>query len=212
MSAVRRMELIRWVTANRAWIIEDEYDAEYRYSGRLVASLHSLDQSGSVLYVGTFTKMLFNALRLGFVVVPEHLIEPIELARSFIDRHPPTLDQAILAEFISDGHFGHHVRKMRNLYSERASLLVELGCEHLAQFLTISKPDSGMKTIGWLKGRRSDIEAARRARSVGLEVLPVSGFAVKQKSRSGLILGFVGCDQREIERGVHLLKAALLEP
>jgi GntR family transcriptional regulator/MocR family aminotransferase len=89
--------------------VEDEYDAEYRYLGRPVAALHSLDRSGSVIYIGTFTKMLFNALRLGFVVVPSRLVDAFVAARSFIDRHPPTLDQAILAEFILEGHFGHHV-------------------------------------------------------------------------------------------------------
>jgi len=99
--------------------VEDEYDAEYRYFGRPVAALHSLDRSGSVIYIGTFTKMLFNALRLGFVVVPSRLVDAFVAARSFADRHPPTLDQAILAEFILEGHFGHHVRCMRQIYGER---------------------------------------------------------------------------------------------
>jgi GntR family transcriptional regulator/MocR family aminotransferase len=104
MSAKRRVELLGWAIRSGAWIIEDEYDAEYRYFGKPVASLHSMDTSGSVLYVGTFTKMLFNALRLGFVVLPERLVETFERARSYMDRHPATLDQAVLAEFISEGH------------------------------------------------------------------------------------------------------------
>ena len=212
MSATRRMELIQWAMTNNAWIVEDEYDAEYCYSGHPVASLHSLDRSGCVLYIGTFTKMLFNALRLGFIVVPEQLIEPIELARSFIDRHPPTLDQAILAEFILDGHFGHHVRKMRNLYLERLQLLLELGRKHLSGVLEIQEPESGMKTVGWLKDQRSDASAAKRAQSVGLEVLPISGFSCEYHARPGLMLGFAGCHEEEIRRGVHLLKSVLREP
>src|SRR6201998_3506750 len=89
-------------------------------SWKPIGSFHSLDRSGSVIYVGTFTKMLFNALRIGFIVVPERLVEVFRVARSFIDRHAPTLDQGILTEFINEGHFGHHVRKMRQVYSDRS--------------------------------------------------------------------------------------------
>jgi GntR family transcriptional regulator/MocR family aminotransferase len=122
MSADRRVELLRWAACANSWIIEDEYDAEYRYFGRPVASLQALDRSNCVIYVGTFTKMLFYALRLGFIVLPERIVDAFAAARSFVDRHPPTLDQAILAEFISDGHFGHHVRRMRQLYAERMDI------------------------------------------------------------------------------------------
>jgi GntR family transcriptional regulator / MocR family aminotransferase len=104
---------LSWAGRAGAWIIEDEYDAEYRYSGKPIASLHSLDRSGLVIYLRTFTKMLFNALRVGFIVVPEGLVEAFRIARSFIDRHAPTLDQAVLTEVIDEGHFGHRVRKMR---------------------------------------------------------------------------------------------------
>lgn len=115
LSATRRLELLRWAAKGRRWIIEDEYDADYRFEGHPVAALKSLDRMGCVLYTGTFTKMLFNALRLGFVVVPEGLIEPLEMLRSYMDRHPPSLNQAVLAEFISEGHFGRHVRKMKQM-------------------------------------------------------------------------------------------------
>ena len=107
------MDLLNWAANVAAWIIEDECDAEYRYYGHPVAALESLDRSGSVIYVGTFTKMLFNALRLGFMVLPQRLVSSFEAPRSFVDRHPPTLEQAILAEFITEGHFGYHMRKVR---------------------------------------------------------------------------------------------------
>jgi GntR family transcriptional regulator/MocR family aminotransferase len=208
MSASRRLELLRWA-AHGAWVIEDEYDAEYRYDGHPVASLHSLDRADCVLYVGTFTKMLFNALRLGFVIVPERLVAPLELARSFIDRHPPTLDQAVLAEFIADGHFGRHVRRMRQIYGERMQVLVELGRKHLRGTMEIQPAASGMKTIGWIENGLPDLEVARRASAVGLEVVPLSIFSQKAAQKPGVMLGFAGCDQDEMKRGVLLLKSVL---
>src|SRR5260370_31810494 len=117
MSEERRVELLSWAGRAGAWIIEDEYDAEYRYSGKPIALLHSLDRSGSVIYVGTFTKLLFNALRIGFIVVPERLIEAFRITRSFIDRHPPTLVQPILTEFINEGHFPHPVTPITQVSS-----------------------------------------------------------------------------------------------
>jgi GntR family transcriptional regulator / MocR family aminotransferase len=128
MSANRRMELLNWAANAGAWIVEDEYDAEYRYFGKPVAALQSLDRSGCVIYVGTFTKMLFNALRLGFMVVPERLVDAFETGRSYVDRHPPTLDQAILEEFITEGYFGHHLRRMRQTYWS--------GCRYLRKLQT----------------------------------------------------------------------------
>src|SRR6185437_12117709 len=109
-----------------------EYDAEYRYFGRPVPSLQSLDRSGCVVYAGTFTKMLFNSLRLGFLVVPERIVDAFAAARSTLDRHPPTLEQAILTDFILDGHFGHHVRRMRQLYARRMEALCDASRERLA--------------------------------------------------------------------------------
>ena len=119
MSLERRLSLLNWAATEGSWIIEDEYDAEYRYFGRLLAALQSLDRAGCVIYVGTFTKMLFNASRLGFLALPAPLAEPFTAARTLMDRHPPTLDQAILAEFILDGHFGDQVRRMRQIYAGR---------------------------------------------------------------------------------------------
>ena len=212
MSISRRVELLNWAAKADAWIIEDEYDAEYRYHGRPVAALQSLDHSGCVVYVGTFTKMLFNALRLGFLVVPERLIEPFELGRSYIDRHPPTLDQAILAEFISEGHFGHHVRKMRQTYAERLEILMQASNEHLSGLLNVTEAISGMRSVAWLVGRGSDREAARRAIQQGLEVLPLSMFSMNHRQKAALILGFAGSNEDEIRGGVLKLATALRAP
>jgi GntR family transcriptional regulator/MocR family aminotransferase len=209
MSANRRMELLNWAASSGAWIIEDEYDAEYRYSGRPVAALQSLDQSGCVIYVGTFTKMLFNALRLGFIIVPERLLDALVAARTYVDRHPPTLDQAILAEFITEGYFGQHVRRMRQIYSERMTVLKEASQKHLRGLLDVTDASAGMRTIAWIKTDISDTEAARRAKSLGLETVPLSMFTLKYHQKPALILGFAGSNPGELRRGVSILATAL---
>ena len=209
MSAERRVELLSWAARAGAWIIEDEYDAEYRYSGKPIASLHSLDRSGSVIYVGTFTKMLFNALRIGFIVVPERLVEAFRIARSFIDRHAPTLDQAVLTEFINEGHFGHHVRQMRQIYAERLEVLCDAANQRLGGMLQVQKAASGMRTIAWLKTGEKDIAVAERARARGLEVTALSQFSQRHSHPGALSLGFAGCTPAELRRGVDVLATVL---
>src|SRR4051812_27272797 len=209
MSADRRLELLRWAAGANAWIIEDEYDAEYRYFGRPVAALQTLDSSGCVIYIGTFTKVLFNALRLGFMVLPERLVEMFASARSFIDRHPPTLDQAILAEFITEGHFGHHVRRMRQTYAERIEVLKTAADKHLNGVLDLVHAGAGMRTLGWLKTGKSDQDAAQQAQKLGLEVAPLSSFTAKYQQPAALMLGFASCNPAELRRGVSVLVTAL---
>ena len=209
MSADRRLELLRWAASANAWIIEDDYDAEYRYFGHPVAALQALDSSGCVIYVGTFTKMLFNALRLGFMILPERLVEPFASARSFVDRHPPTLDQAILAEFITEGHFGHHVRRMRQTYAERIDVLKTAADKHLNGVLDVVHAGAGIRTLGWLKTWKSDHDAAQQAQKLGLEVEPLSMFTTKYEQPPALMLGFASCNPAELRRGVSVLATAL---
>ena len=209
MSADRRIELLRWAASANAWIIEDEYDAEYRYFGRPVASLQALDRSNCVIYLGTFTKMLFNALRLGFVVLPDRVVDAFAAARSFVDRHPPTLDQAILAEFISEGHFGHHVRRMRQLYSERMDILKATANKQLDGVVDVIQAGAGMRTLGWLKTWTSDKEASDAVRGTGVETVALSSFTKTYKQPPALILGFAGCNRAELHRGVAQLAKAL---
>ena len=209
MSQARREALLTWAAREGSWIIEDEYDAEYRYSGSPVASLRSLDSAGAVIYVGTFTKMLFNSLRLGFVVLPERVVDAFAAARSVCDRHPPTLDQAILAEFILEGYFGHHVRRMRQIYSERMSVLAELGERHLKGALRIVPAVSGMRTVAWIESGESDLAITQLARSHGLELAALSEFTVTHKHPPGLIMGFAGCTPAELRRGVELLATVM---
>lgn len=209
MSPRRRVELLEWAANEDAWIIEDEYDAEYRYSGRPAPSLQSLDRSGCVIYVGTFTKMLFNSLRLGFLVLPARIADAFATARAILDRHPPTLDQAILADFILEGHFGHHVRRMRETYARRVAALCEAADQRLADTLDVIQADSGMRTLGWIRTGESDQSVADRARSVGLEVAALSDFTILHPQPSALILGFAGCSPAELKRGVDVLSGVL---
>ena len=123
MSLPRRLALLRWARAARAWVIEDDYDSEFRYGARPIPCLHGLDVDGRVIYVGSFSKTLFPALRLGFLIVPPDLRERLVAARAAADQHPPTLDQAVLADFIVGGHFERHLRRMRVVYRERLEAL-----------------------------------------------------------------------------------------
>ncbi len=209
MSLPRRLQLLNWALSEGVWIVEDEYDAEYRYFGPPVPALQSLDESGSVIYIGTFTKMLFNSLRLGFIVVPKRLVDAFVAGRSLADRHPPALEQAILAEFMLEGHFGHHVRRMRQVYAERMTALVESAKGRLSGCLDVHPVASGMRTIGWIRNGESDVAVAERARSRGLELAALSHFAVRYMPQPGLILGFAGCTPTELHRGVDLLASVL---
>ena len=182
--------------------MEDEYDAEYRYEGRPIAALQSLDRTGSVIYVGTFTKVLFNALRIGFLVLPESLVKPFVTARSFIDRHPPFMNQAILAEFISEGYFSQHVKKMRVAYAERLGVLCSEADKHLSELVKIQTPESGMRVVASLCNGMSDKRAAQLAQAGGIETLPISMFSSEYRHPPGLMLGFAGCNPADIRLGV----------
>jgi GntR family transcriptional regulator/MocR family aminotransferase len=153
--------------------------------------------------------MLFNALRIGFIVVPERLVEAFRIARSFIDRHAPTLDQAILTEFINEGHFGRHVRKMRQVYSHRSQLLTEEANRRLSGLLDVEHAQSGIRTVAWIKTGVPEMVLTRRAEQMGLEVVPISSYVRKYEQKPALMLGFAGCNASEIKRGVSVLKAVL---
>jgi GntR family transcriptional regulator/MocR family aminotransferase len=153
--------------------------------------------------------MLFNALRIGFIVVPERLVEGFRITRSFIDRHAPTLDQAVLTEFINEGHFGHHVRKMKQVYSDRSQLLAEEANMRLAGLLDVEHAQSGMRTVAWIKTSVTEMVLVRRVEQLGLEVVPMSRYVRKYEQKPALSLGFAGCNASEIKRGVSVLEAAL---
>lgn len=211
MSLSRRLSLLEWARERDAFIIEDDYNSEYRYSGRPLASLQGLDRDGRVIYVGTFSKTIFPALRLGYLVVPADLMGVFAAARALTDLHSPVIEQAVLAEFISERHFARHIRRMRGLYEARQQCLVEEAQKNLSGMLELARANAGMHLIGWLPDGVSDREVSRRAAEVGLNLASVSAYCIDQKLRGGLLLGYTAYDEKHIRQGVKRLLRVLTE-
>ena len=209
MSLGRRLQLLEWARKTGALIFEDDYDGEYRYAGRPLPALQGLDQSRVVLYAGSFSKVLFPALRLGYLVVPSKLVEKVEAVKSLTTRHAPVLEQMVVREFMSEGHFARHVRRMREVYADRLSILLEEATSRLAGALEVSKVEAGLQTTGWLAdGLKSEAVAAAAAKR-GVEVTPVGWYAFRGRVREGLHLGFAAIDEKEIRRGVRELEVVM---
>jgi GntR family transcriptional regulator/MocR family aminotransferase len=209
MSLARRLSLLEWARQTQAWIIEDDYNSEFRYAGRPLASLQNLDNTGRVIYVGTFSKTIFPALRLGCMVVPRNLIEVFRAARALADCHSPIFEQAILADFIAEGHFARHLRRMRTLYEKRQDILVEEAEKQLGGLLKVSKAQSGMHLIGWLAEGFDELEVAEKAFENGLHLTPLSSYCLENKLPAGVILGYTGFDEKQIRKGVGKLREVL---
>jgi GntR family transcriptional regulator / MocR family aminotransferase len=209
MTLPRRLELLEWARNAGALIFEDDYDSEYRYSGRPVPSLQGLDSGGQVLFFGTFNKVLFPSLRLAYLVIPPDLVPHFTAAISATRRHAPLLDQAVLCDFITEGHFGRHLRRMRQVYAERLSVLLESARERLAGLLELSDIEAGLQTAGWLAPGITGEAAAKAALERRVDVTPLSRHARLPTAREGLQLGFAAVDPREIRRGVRELAIAL---
>ncbi|MBA3260841.1 MAG: PLP-dependent aminotransferase family protein [Gemmatimonadales bacterium] len=209
MSAGRRLALLRWAARADAWVLEDDYDSEFRYDARPLASLQGMDEEGRVIYVGTFSKTLFPALRLGYLIVPPRLVDAFRAARAVSDRHSPTMDQAVLADFLAGGHFARHVRRMRRLYSERQEVLVDAAHRRLGARLHVVPSAAGMHLVGWLEHGRDDAEVSARAAEFGVEAAPLSRYALVPPERGGLLLGWAGYPPEAIREGVERLGAAL---
>jgi GntR family transcriptional regulator/MocR family aminotransferase len=209
MSLARRLSLLEWARERDAFIIEDDYNSEYRYSGRPHASLQGLDRDGRVIYVGSFSKTIFPALRLGYLVAPADLIEVFAAARALTGLHSPVIEQAILAEFITERHFARHIRRMRGMYEERQQTLVEEARKNLGSRLEVAPAKAGMHLIGWLPSGISDREVSSRAAEAGLNLAPVSAYCINQKLRGGLLLGYTAYNEKHIRQGMKKLARVL---
>lgn len=205
MSLSRRLQLLEWAQNTGSWIIEDDYDAEYRYESRPVASLQGLDADKRVIYVGTCSKVLFPALRLGYMVVPPDLVDRFISVRQSIDVGPTDLNQAVLAEFIDAGHFARHIRRMRTVYGERRELLEEHVRKVFGTQLGVHGAESGMHmTVTLPKGFR-DREISMRAAAQSLWLWPLSPMYLGPSPRHGWMLGFGSVNEKEIPRAVKLM-------
>jgi GntR family transcriptional regulator/MocR family aminotransferase len=209
MSLSRRLELLEWARKSGALIFEDDYDSEYRYSGAPIPALQGFDRSGSVIFAGSFSKVLFPSLRLGYLVIPRELMTLFAAAISLTTRHAPLPEQAVLCDFIAEGHFGRHLRRMWEVYAERLSVLLESAGEKLAGLLEISEIEAGLQTVGWLRAGIDGESATRAAAARDVEVFPLSRYTQGRVAREGLQLGFAAVDAREIRRGVQDLATAL---
>jgi GntR family transcriptional regulator/MocR family aminotransferase len=209
MSLPRRMALLAWARARRAWIVEDDYDSEFRYAGRPLAALQGLDGAGRVIYTGTFSKVLFPALRLGYLVAPDGAVDAFISARALADRHSPTLEQAIVAEFLDAGHFARHVRRMRSLYAERQAALVAAAAREFDGLLSVAPAEAGMHLLAWLPRGVNDRHASQKAAAAGVSAPALSQYTIAARPDPALLLGYAPYGVRKIRDGARRLAAAL---
>jgi GntR family transcriptional regulator/MocR family aminotransferase len=211
MSLPRRLALLAWAERAGSWVLEDDYASEYRYSGRPLAALQGIDPHQRVLYIGTFSKTMFASLRMGYLVAPPDLVPVLAAARTLADRQPPSLVQLVLTEFMAEGHYARHLRRMRKLYAERQQMMLEILAREAGGLIEAHPADAGMNLVGWLppgvSDRAVDLAAARR----GVIAMPVSGYASLPQRRGGLVLGYTGVDRAQMEDGVKKLVEAIRE-
>jgi GntR family transcriptional regulator/MocR family aminotransferase len=209
MSLCRRLELLEWARTSGSLIFEDDYDSEFRYSGRPVPALQGLDQHGAVLFAGSLSKVLFPSLRLGYLVIPRNLVDHFAATRSVISRHAPLPEQAILADFMTEGHFGRHIRRMREVYAERRGVLLECARERLMGLLDIAGVEAGLQTAAYLPPGVPGEAVVTAAAARNVELLALSRYCRGRVEREGLKLGFAAVAPVEIRRGVRELASVL---
>ncbi|PFH28749.1 MocR-like pyridoxine biosynthesis transcription factor PdxR [Burkholderia sp. JKS000303] len=205
MSMARRNALLGWARTHRAWVVEDDYDSELRYEGYPFPSLQGLDPE-RVVYLGTFSKILFPSLRLGYVIAPDDLVPAFCGARVLMDRHAPTADQHVLAAFIAEGHLDRHIRRVRGVYAEQRALLMDtLGARLPRERAWVQPGDQGMHVVLWLAEGIDDLDVVARAAQAGVAVRAVSPMFAPGTARPGLVLGFGGFDRERMEAAAQRL-------
>ena len=211
MSAARRLQLLEWAQRSRAWIIEDDYDSEYRYGSLPIASLQGLDRNARVIYIGTFSKVMFPSLRLGYLVIPVDLIERFAAMRQVMDICPTHITQAVMSDFIREGHFARHVRRMRPIYAERRRVLVAELERQLGDNVTIMGDQAGMHLAIFLTPGRDDRKIAATAARQSLWLSPLSSSYVGRTPRHGFVLGFGNTKANEIPQAVRHLRKLICQ-
>jgi GntR family transcriptional regulator/MocR family aminotransferase len=206
MSAQRRFQLLDWAQSTGAWIIEDDYDSEYRYDSSPIASLQGLDANGRVIYIGTFSKVLFPSLRLGYMVIPPDLVEHFVIMRRAMDISSPNFYQDVLTDFIGEGHFARHLRRMRVLYHERRSALVDCLRTEFGSRVEILGSDAGMHLTVAFGDEVRDLEIAERAAEQNLWLWPLSSAYLGKEVRQGFILGFGSTAVEDIPDAVRKIR------
>jgi GntR family transcriptional regulator/MocR family aminotransferase len=198
LSMARRLELLQWARETGAWIIEDDYASEFRYSGRPLASLQGLNEGKGVIYAGTLNKVLFAGLRVGYVVAPRPLLQAFVNTRYVLDRQPPSVGQLVLCEFMREGYFAAHIRRMRLLYQQQRDALVDSLKRRLGEEVGVDVPDQGLHLVAYLRDGVPDIDLEAAARRNGIVVRAISRLYMRPPKYSGLMLGFSGYPRQVI--------------
>jgi GntR family transcriptional regulator/MocR family aminotransferase len=209
MTAARRLALLDWANREGAWLLEDDYDSEYRYVSRPLGALQGMDAHERVIYIGTFSKVLFPALRVGYIVVPPALRQRFVHARETFDLFSPTLYQLVLADFLREGHFTRHLRRMRGVYRARRDALLTGLARHCASRLSVINADAGLHLAVLLKDGLDDGDVVRRMAARGLTATPLSSCYAGGSGRSGLLLGFGGSADRCLLEATRVLGQVL---
>ncbi len=209
MSLGRRMELLEWARDSGAFIIEDDYDSEYRFEGRPIPALMSLDRASNVILVGSFSKLMFPTLRIGYIVAPQALADAIVAFRIRTDFRAVHFDQAVMCDFIDGGHLGRHLRRMREIYSVRHGSLTEAAARYLSGALEVHSVHCGLYTAAYLTNGTSSNEAEEAASAEGVETLSLARYTLASADPKGLLLGFASFNEAAIRTGVRKLAKAL---
>lgn len=208
MSLARRLEWINWANAQNSWIIEDDCDSELRYRGPLLPTLFGLDRSQHVIHVGTFSKIMFPSLRIGYAVLPPDLVEPFGAAVSVIGRSPSTLLQAVTTDFIREGHLHAHIRRTRRLYLARQEALLTQLRQQLHPFISAQPVDAGMHVIGWLPSGVDDQELASQLADRCIYTYALSDYCLEQQQKPALLIGFAATEESHMPQAVaHMARA-----
>lgn len=208
LSINRRMALLRWAQARRAVIIEDDYDSDFRYADRPIESLQGLDEANVVVYLGTFSKVLFPSLRLGYIVAPDSLLGAILAAKWIADRHTAALEQRIVATFMQEGHYQRYLRRMQRLYADRRKVLLNGLAHHTADWITPSPSVAGLHVTGWLPSPFDVDTLITRAEAVGVSIYSITPF-FQGNPHPGLVFGFGACSSSHIREGIRRLANVL---
>ncbi|MBI3300794.1 MAG: PLP-dependent aminotransferase family protein [Deltaproteobacteria bacterium] len=211
MPLARRLELLAWSERESAFIFEDDYDSEYRYSGRPIEALQALDSHGSVLYAGTFSKVMFPGLCLGYLVVPEHLVKPVRTVKALLDTGSPSLLQLALVDFIQAGFFERHLHRLRMRNAARRAALLDAVERYLGSRAEVSGVDAGLHVLLWLPEVAQCDEAnfRKRAEELGVGVYSVTPFYSTPPPQAGLLLGYASLTEKEITEGIRRLASVL---
>lgn len=211
LSRERRASLLDWARRAGAWILEDDYDSEYRHVGWPLESLQGMDGGERVIYVGTFSKTMFPGLRLGYLIAPRALVTAFGNARALLDRQPPAAEQEALATFIEDGAYARHLRRMRTLYASRREALLAAAQSAVAVGLELRPAETGMHVLAQLPLGVDDRTVSARALARGIEAPALSSYALRRPRRGGLVLGYAGYDTPELTRAMNILARVVSE-